>query len=580
MFEDIARFFKSLFSSFKNRSKKGNFPVFVVVLCFLILIPTVFAIFFAYFHDDSAYFTANEVKVELFDAQGKLIASDEVTEANIDDSPLVSSFYNMTATKKPASRPESFNDAPNYRFVITHGSSAEEYFCYFTDKETDSFLKSKVGSFFSVTKPAYDSFLNSAYSEAAYPSSVPPQLITGNGECVVPVSFQWHYKKISGRVFSSTLCETTDDIITYKIGGALNLNFQTLPDVCAITISDTSGAEIYSGSLEELAFVTIESGTLLHAKISAAWINEENSSAFGEVNYEFKISLGDRAQFFLNTDQLAPSQFLILSANNVDDISRVIFSLTSDHKSSDFAEGSEQYSALNFIKAFTPTFVRNKDMIMAAIPFPTGTPAGDYELEVAFGAEKQSFKIKITESLPASQTVLEKSFAEISSAISQTSLESFNNTLKSVVPTTQQIILFRDEFISPTENGFSAGYKYGSKVSASDQEAEAFTSLGNEYLSAALGGSPVPALNTGIVVATGYSTHLGNYVAVEHGMGIRTWYCCLSSVDVEVGDGLAKGESLGKCGSKGVISASGCIILCSVYDCLVDPDFIIGKEIK
>jgi murein DD-endopeptidase MepM/ murein hydrolase activator NlpD len=96
----------------------------------------------------------------------------------------------------------------------------------------------------------------------------------------------------------------------------------------------------------------------------------------------------------------------------------------------------------------------------------------------------------------------------------------------------------------------------------------------------AAGGMAVRALNVGTVVERGNCDYLGNYVVIDHGLGLRTWYCWLSSVDVDKGDVLAKGEQLGKCGTDGLLSSRGVLIICSVYHTLIDPDFILGKEIK
>jgi hypothetical protein len=281
----------------------------------------------------------------------------------------------------------------------------------------------------------------------------------------------------------------------------------------------------------------------------------------------------------LSEKELYPSEFAILTAKNVDDISKMIFSVTSSHNASAFGESSPQSTALNFLRSFSPSFTALDGAVKAAIPIPSGTPAGDYEISIAFGAEKQLFTLTVKDAASPEKAVIGKPFADLSANVSTSAVSGFHTVLKNVPTSNQSLILFRSAFLSPLENGFSSGYEYENTVSATDKE-DVFVSIGNEYLSSTVGGSSVPALNSGIVAAVGYSAHLGNYVSVDHGLGIRTWYCCLSSIDVELGDALAKGESVGKCGTKGLVSASGTVILCSVYDCLIDPDFIIGKEIK
>ena len=249
MFEDITQFFVSLFT----RRKKGHFPGIVVIVCFLVLIPTVFAIFYAYFYDGTSGLTSNEIQIKLYDASGGSLASDNVTEANIDDSPLVSVFYKLNATKKPTVKPDGFDRKSNFKFTLKQGGVIEEYTCYFTNTATDSFLVSKSGAFFTPDENTYVLFLNSSFSEAAYPEALPPSLVTGNSEYVIPSSFTWKYIKNNGRTASATLCETTSEIVTYKIGGAINLKFQKTPDICTVQLTDVNENELYSGSFDGLA---------------------------------------------------------------------------------------------------------------------------------------------------------------------------------------------------------------------------------------------------------------------------------------------------------------------------------------
>jgi murein DD-endopeptidase MepM/ murein hydrolase activator NlpD len=64
--------------------------------------------------------------------------------------------------------------------------------------------------------------------------------------------------------------------------------------------------------------------------------------------------------------------------------------------------------------------------------------------------------------------------------------------------------------------------------------------------------SPVPAANAGRVVFAGPLTIYGNTVVVDHGWGLQTLYAHLSSIDVRVGDTVAKGQELGRTGTSGL----------------------------
>ena len=63
---------------------------------------------------------------------------------------------------------------------------------------------------------------------------------------------------------------------------------------------------------------------------------------------------------------------------------------------------------------------------------------------------------------------------------------------------------------------------------------------------------PVEVANSGTVVFTGDLGIYGNTVIVDHGLGLFTLYSHLNSIDVKVGDSLAKRQPLGKTGETGL----------------------------
>jgi len=64
--------------------------------------------------------------------------------------------------------------------------------------------------------------------------------------------------------------------------------------------------------------------------------------------------------------------------------------------------------------------------------------------------------------------------------------------------------------------------------------------------------SPVPAANRGVVAFTGALSIYGNAVVLDHGLGLQTLYGHLSSIEVKVGDKIAKGQELGRSGTTGL----------------------------
>ncbi len=65
-------------------------------------------------------------------------------------------------------------------------------------------------------------------------------------------------------------------------------------------------------------------------------------------------------------------------------------------------------------------------------------------------------------------------------------------------------------------------------------------------------GTPIKAADSGYVAVVGRSdTGYGRYVLVDHGNGFQTLYAHFSVIVVEVGQSVAKGQTIGLCGSTG-----------------------------
>lgn len=64
--------------------------------------------------------------------------------------------------------------------------------------------------------------------------------------------------------------------------------------------------------------------------------------------------------------------------------------------------------------------------------------------------------------------------------------------------------------------------------------------------------APVPAGNDGTIVYADFLGIYGNVVVIDHGLGLQTLYAHLSSVSVQPGDTVVKGDIVGKTGTTGL----------------------------
>jgi len=99
---------------------------------------------------------------------------------------------------------------------------------------------------------------------------------------------------------------------------------------------------------------------------------------------------------------------------------------------------------------------------------------------------------------------------------------------------------------SAVQAGFADRRSYRYKGEVVDHQ----THLGLDLASTAR--SPVPAANSGRVVYAGWLAIYGNFVLIDHGLGIMTGYGHLSQIDVAAGDVVSRGQIIARTGATGL----------------------------
>ena len=97
---------------------------------------------------------------------------------------------------------------------------------------------------------------------------------------------------------------------------------------------------------------------------------------------------------------------------------------------------------------------------------------------------------------------------------------------------------------------------------------------------AALEGSPIRAPKSGKVLATGEYFFNGNTVIVDHGQGFISMFCHLDSIEVQTGNLLRRGETLGTVGQTGRATGPHLHWSLNLNNVRIDPMLFLDKPLN
>lgn len=547
-----------MLSAIGHRLKKIRVrTIFFCILGILIfLLPTALALRTVYL--ENAANSEITFFVTAWNADHEQLASEEISDDPDRGSSFADIMYriivNATESTKPPFEPE--DGIPIYVRAVHNGTTAE-YTCYFSFMTDESFYTNASGQVFRIRKGDCFDFLSSPYAQTLYDTSKPPVLYTNIDEPITPSSISWFYRLQNDAFEQSTRETPTSEILLYNLAGAMDIHFSEEPDSCIVRATDpTSGRKIYEGPYRELSQITVEPETVLRIHVEAVWNEHRDALSHGTLTYDFDVMVHDRSSFTLNTQQLAPGDFLIVTCQNVRDLSKLTLQLN---------DTLQTY------------FYQTEDTVYCVVPYPTRFSKEHIEMTFTYGASTETFSVALQANSGKQSVILPDSSDSVRRALSiEAQLRAKELFASSFSPLSNHVY-FQGNILLPTDYGYTVGYSYGNSLLLPDSSASS-VSYGVEYRSAQSGAS-VLAMMSGEVLSVGTCDALGRYVVVNHGLGIYTWYCHLSDFDVRVGDIVLAGEIIGKSGKGGVATGDGTLIVCTVNGHLCDPTLLANKKL-
>ncbi len=141
--------------------------------------------------------------------------------------------------------------------------------------------------------------------------------------------------------------------------------------------------------------------------------------------------------------------------------------------------------------------------------------------------------------------------------------------LQALAHKSENKMYWEDEFIRLPNSARRAGFADQREYRYNGRVVDHQIHLGIDL--ASLEKSPVPAANKGKVIFAEYIGIYGKTVVLDHGFGLMSMYSHLSSIDVETGQEVSKGDLLGRTGTTGLAGGDHLHFGMMVHNTMVNP---------
>ena len=484
-----------------------------------------------------------------------------VTSDN-DSNGIITMFNNINKSGTPVtSLPDALAGSEFLLVTYTTADSELSYKYYFTIDSSDCYFADPQGKIFRIAVQQAKEFLGSTFSVYLYKTATPPVLTASDTHVISAAELKWFYLVSGGTYQQYEYVPGSNETLTYDMGNAFSFDFSIEPTYANVKVYN--GEELLFddaiSNLSALQNLTISRHTKLDFIISATWDQTTDCEFYGSATYSFNTMIMAPAEFKIGETEIEHGDVIVLSGVNVNNPSEIEVTF-------------EPALANNF----KPTFFAEGDLVHALIPFSYDVANGNYVITVSYGITKQTFNLTVSNSRYGFDKAPTKhSAAEhlISTYYSEEDVKEYEKLYAEICGTTESLMYFSGAFINYENAGTLTAKKSTIKLGFSREQTLADGRLikhdGIDFEVSS--GVDVPTMASGKVVYVGNCDVLGNFVVVDHGYCLKTWYAHLSEISVSVGDVVKTSQTLGKTGNTGFTLDNRLHIEFTVFDVPVAP---------
>ena len=430
----------------------------------------------------------------------------------------------------------------NYRFYMSAEMPEQVYYkdgddnCYKADS-----LKSRA-------------FMEKSYAVSLYDTAVPVLTVGGNASVIQPSEITWNYSTVDGK-YTPISVPTSSDIknIDNISKTTLNVSFSRQPSNAVITVYDGE-EQMFSKLIQDFTGITTKEIKYYKVQIHATWNEEEGQNSYGSATYVFNARIIPDAEFSFSATDVQQGGVIALTAKNA------------------LASGL-QFECTPDIKA-TPVFFDTAAGAFAYLPTSYLTDPGEYTLKMTYDGTEYEQSITVREFKFNSKTYINPA-SVINSVFSAENLAA-EETVRITVfsqPSSSGLLCEGEKPKVPTKRtDHKTGY--GNYVTFKETGGEARHD-GVDYDVSK--GSDVKAILSGTVVYVGETAIHGGTIVIDHGNGVRSWYCRVNTDLVTTGQSVKQGDLIAKTNDSGFGDASRMHLGVSVGETFVSPLWILDN---
>ena len=434
--------------------------------------------------------------------------------------------------------------------AFDRGDRTIEYRLYAELNASGCVLLSPEGRYSVIDGETARTLLSREESAYLYSARFLPTLSVVTGDkrtAVAPLSDVWHYPNAAGEVIPYTGTPLYDESNIPAVCSVWNnaLRFSAEPSSLLVTYYDENEVAIAGASLESLIF---GADTVVTVEIEARWEQSGNSTYYGEASYRFPLLYDVPATVTLPVNEAKPGEVWAYTVQNLNDGQTLLLDTA--------------------LRTAPPSLYLDGDRVCALLPIASDSEPGTYTLSFRAGDVTSPVGLKIGEA-DTDDVTLDLT-AERFASLSDEALDECAAALRGIPQAEDGRVGLHtgSPFTAPVAGTPRAGF--GAKLLLqSGGESRALVCEGSVYDAA---GVDVKSCAGGTVVFSGELPVLGQVVAVDHGLGVVSYYGCLASGARRAGDVVSAGEIVAKAGETLYFAVS-------VGGVFVSPDFLLEHGI-